>query len=144
MAPLLPNILVSVTVDPIWVLLLLMPGIVVLVLVANYLTIVEKWIERIRYRNWPTVSAVVDLVSVAYCEPDSLIPPMKSSTNNPYYQATLTYIYRYPEEQMGDYSRIFCDKGEAESWANSYKGEIVNAHVDPRDPTRSVLREEDL
>jgi hypothetical protein len=60
------------------------------------------------------------------------------------YKATLTYIYHYPEEQMGDYSRDFGDKEDAEAWANCYKGETVKVHVDPRDPTRSILREEDL
>jgi hypothetical protein len=45
---------------------------------------------------------------------------------------------------MGDYSRRFGKKEDAEAWANSYKGETVKVHVDPRDPTRSVLREEDL
>lgn len=67
-----------------------------------------------------------------------------SSSYDPYYKATLTYIYHYPEEQMGDCSREFGSKEYAESWANSYKGETVKVHVDPRDPTRSVLREEDL
>ncbi len=43
---------------------------------------------------------------------------------------------------MGDYSRQFGNKEDAESWANSYKGETVKVHVDSRDPTRSVLREE--
>ena len=104
----------------------------------------SDWIERTRYRNWPTVSAVVDIVSVAYCEDDSPIPAFQASLNNPYYLATLTYIYHYPEEQMGDYSRSFGNEDDAKSWANSYKGETVKVHVDPRDPTRSVLREDDL
>jgi len=42
------------------------------------------------------------------------------------------------------YSRSFGKKEDAEAWAASYKGEAVKVHVDPRDPTRSVLREEDL
>jgi hypothetical protein len=28
----------------------------------------------------------------------------------------------------------------ANRWVNSYKGETVRVHVDPRDPARSVLR----
>jgi hypothetical protein len=113
-------------------------------LVAICRVIVGDWIERTRCHNWPTVSAIVDIASVAYYEPDSLLPPLKARSYNRYYKATLTYIYRYPEEQMGNYSREFAEKENAEAWANSYKGETVKVHVDPRDPTRSVLREEDL
>ncbi|MFY9856157.1 MAG: DUF3592 domain-containing protein [Terracidiphilus sp.] len=117
---------------------------VALFLVVICRVIVGEWIERTRCRNWPTVPAVVDIASVAYCEPDSLLPPLKASSYNRYYKATLTYKYHYPEEQMGDYSRDFANKDDANSWANSYKGETVKVHVDPRDPRRSVLREEDL
>lgn len=130
--------------DPFSILVLLMLAVVVAVLVTVGWTIAKDWLERTRCRNWLKVSAVVDIVSVAYCEPDNLIPSMKSSSYNPYYRATLTYVYQSPEQQIGDYSRDFGNKEDAESWANSYKGETVNVHVDPRDPTRSVLREEDL
>lgn len=34
----------------------------------------RTWIKRTRGRNWPAVSAVVDIVSVASCEDDSLLP----------------------------------------------------------------------
>lgn len=85
--------------------------------------------------RWPTVDAVVDIVSVADVTDDARYPS---------YRATLTYIYHNPEEQMGDYSSDFSKKEDAEAWANSFKGESVKVHVDPRDPKRSVLREEDL
>jgi hypothetical protein len=124
------------------ILILLVAGVFMFVAICR--VIVGDWIERTRCRNWPTVSAVVDIASVAYCEPDSLLPPLKASSYNRYYKVTLTYIYHYPEEQMGDYSRDFISKENAEAWANSYKGETIAIHVDPRDPTRSVLREEDL
>jgi Protein of unknown function (DUF3592) len=105
--------------------------------------LLDNWKKRTHGRNWPTVSAVVDIVSVAFCEDDSLLP-LKADLSFPYYLATLTYSYEYPEHQMGDYKRRFGSEKDAKDWANSYKGETVKVHVDPRDPTRSVLREEDL
>ena len=102
----------------------------------------EDLIKRTRGRNWPTARAVVEIVSVSFVE-DS-IPSPKPTLDDSYYRATLTYFYNSPERQMGDYSRTFADKQEAEAWANSYKGATVNIHVDPRDPTRSVLKDEDL
>jgi len=103
---------------------------------------VDGLIKRFYGRDWPTVSAVIDIVSVALIEDE--IPSPKADLDGSYYKATLTYTYNRTEQQMGDYSRRFGDKDEAQSWANSYKGETVKVHVDPRDPTRSVLREEDL
>jgi hypothetical protein len=110
----------------------------VAVFVAIGWVVVKWWIERTRCRNWPTVTAVVDIVSVAFIKDD---PP---SRNDSYYQATLTYTYNNPEQQMGDYSRDFGNEDDAKAWANSYKGETVKVHVDPRDATRSILQEEDL
>jgi hypothetical protein len=103
---------------------------------------VEDWIDYNRGRKWPTVAAVVDVVSVAMVESKGI-----SSTAShwwPYYLATLTYSYRNPEPQTGEYKRRFGSEDDAKAWANSYKGETLKVHVDPRDPTRSVLRKEDL
>ena len=116
-----------------FVLLMLVTG--VFVLVGIFQEIVRKRIERARCRVWPTTSAKIDLVSVADVTDDARFPT---------YRATLTYLYRNPEEQMGDYSRDFGSEKEANAWANSYKGETVKAYVNPRDPARSFLREEDL
>jgi hypothetical protein len=104
--------------------------------------IVKELVERTVGRKWPTVSAVVDIVSVAFIEDDT--PGMRGYPNLSHYKATLTYTYNNPEQQMGDYSRDFANEADAKAWANSYKGETVKVHVDPRDPTRSVLREEEL
>jgi hypothetical protein len=106
--------------------------------------ILDDWKKRTRGRNWPTVSAVIDSVSVTLKE--SKLPSSGAVHNWPTYRATLTYSYRNPEAQKGDYSRSFGydNEDDAKAWANSYKGETVKVHVDPRDPTRSVLREEDL
>lgn len=113
------------------------------ILVAICWGIVEEWIERTRGRSWPTVSAVIDIVSVAFIEDDG-IPSPKADLVDSHYKATLTYTYNNPEQQMGDYSRDFANEDDANAWANSYKGETIKVHVDPRDPTRSVLRKEDL
>ncbi|MGA9461371.1 MAG: DUF3592 domain-containing protein [Terracidiphilus sp.] len=104
-------------------------------LVAIFRAILGNWIERTRGRGWPTASAHVDIVSVADVTDDARFPS---------FLATLTYVYRNPEQQMGDYSRRFGNRDDAQVWADSYKGETVKVHIDPRDPTRSVLREEDL
>jgi hypothetical protein len=143
MTPLIANILIYAG-GPITrfeiILFSLAAGAVILVGICQ--AIIGKWIERTRGRNWPTVSAIIDVVSVAFIEDD--IPSPKADLDHPYYLATLTYFYNNPEQQMGDYSRRFGDKDEAQAWVNSYKGETVKVHVDPPDPTRSVLREEDL
>jgi hypothetical protein len=122
------------------VLVLLVAGAVIFEGVCEHF--IKKWIKRTRGRNWPTVSATIDIVSVAFI-PDET-PSMKAYPNFSYYLATLTYTYNNPEQQMGEYSRRFGNEDDAKAWANSYKGETVTVHVDPRDPTRSVLREEDL
>jgi hypothetical protein len=101
---------------------------------------VEDWIERTRGRNWPTVSAVIEIVSVAFIQD----PTPRYALDTSHYKATLTYVYQYFKDQTGDYSRDFAKKEDAEAWANSYKRETVKVHVDPRDPTRSVLRDEDV
>lgn len=106
--------------------------------------LVDTWIRRTRGRNWPEVSAVIDIVSVVVCDDDSPIPAPRPDLDFPYYMAQLTYVYHHPDLQMGEYNRRFGNKDDAESWANSYKGQTVTVHVDPRDPARSVLREEDL
>ncbi len=113
-----------------------------IILAGIFRGIVEEWIERTRGRDWPMVSAVIDAVSVTLVESKGI--SSLAVHYWPSYLATLTYSYRSPGQQMGDYSRSFGNKDDAEAWANSYKGETVKVHVDPRDPTRSVLREEDL
>ena len=122
------------------ILMLLVAG--AYVLAAACWGAVEEWIDYNRGRKWPTVSAVVDVVSVTMVESKGI-----SSTANhswPYYRATLTYSYRDPEAQTGEYKRNFANEDDAKAWANSYKGETLKVHVDPRDPTRSLLREKDI
>jgi hypothetical protein len=108
--------------------------------VAFYRRFFVQWLNGIRGRNWPAVSASVDIVSV--------VKQVESTGHGDIvnYLATLTYFYRNPELQTGDYSRLFGRDEEeyAQTWANSYKGSTVTVHVDPLDPSRSVLRTESL
>jgi hypothetical protein len=60
------------------------------------------------------------------------------------HKALLTYSYRNPELQSGDYSRSFGAEDDAKDWADTCKGLKVMVRVDPRDPARSVLRPEDI
>lgn len=107
---------------------------------ARYWRFVAQWCDGIRGREWARVSAVIDVVSV-----------VKQTEQTRYgeervigYEGTLTYFYRNPELQMGEYCRIFDEEDEAQSWASSYKGRALMVHVDPRDPTKSVLRKDEL
>ena len=98
-----------------------------------------QWFNGMRGRDWLSVSAVIDVVSV-----------VKQTEQGRYgetiigYLATLTYFYRNPELQMGEFSQMFDSEEEAKSWMDSYKGRSVMVHVNPRDPTVSVLRKEEM
>ena len=98
-----------------------------------------QWIQGIRGRDWGTMSAVIDIVSVL---PKTI--QGRGGEQIVGYVGTLTYFYRNPDLQSGDYSSMFNTETEAREWADSYKGSSVTVHVDARDPTRSVLRKEEL
>ncbi|MGA3334088.1 MAG: hypothetical protein ABSC62_07985 [Terracidiphilus sp.] len=113
----------------------------VVIVSALYWRFFVQWLRGIRGRDWTAISAVIDVVSVV---PQTMQTRYGESVVG--YLATLTYFYRNPELQMGEYSRMF-DKDEeedAQAWAASYKGCTVMVHVDPRDPSNSVLRKEGL
>lgn len=86
-----------------WLILILLFAAAVM-LVGLCWQLSDSWKKRAHGRNWPTVNAVIDVVSVAFFEDDGLIPASQPSLDNPYYKATLTYIYNYPDQQIGDYS----------------------------------------
>jgi hypothetical protein len=119
---------------------------VALAIVAGGFTYVEhrwrffrQWLRGKRGGDWPTVNAMIDVVSVVVETEQSRYGERVIG-----YQATLTYFYRNPELQMGEYCRMFDGEVEANEWANSYKGCNVLVHVDPRDPASSALLDGDL
>lgn len=106
---------------------------------ARYWRFFVQWLGGVRGRDWTAISAVIDVVSV--------VVQTEQGRYGDYvvgYLATLTYFYRNPELQMGEYSRMFDKESDAQAWAASYKGRNVMVHVDPRDPAHSVLRKEEL
>jgi hypothetical protein len=99
-----------------------------------------QWLSGLRGRDWTVVSAVVDVVSVV----PQTEPVRGYGVEVVGYLATLTYFYRNPELQTGDYSRMFDNEEDGQAWAAFFKGRSVMVHVDPRDSSRSVLRKEEL
>jgi hypothetical protein len=97
-------------------------------------------LSGIRGRDWSAVLASIDVVSVV----PQTEPVRGYAVETVGFLSTLTYFYRSPELQTGDYSRMFDNEKDAQAWAASFKGRTVTVRVDPSDPTRSVLREEDL
>jgi hypothetical protein len=114
-------------------------GFAAISLAARYWRFFTQWLSGIRGRDWASVSAVVDVVSVV---PQTVQTRYGQQIAG--YLATLTYFYRNPELQSGEYSRLIDKEEEAQTWAASYKGKTVMVHVDPRDPSKSVLRKEEL
>ena len=121
-----------------WPVYLVVAVVCVIIGTASSRQFLIQWLNGIRGRDWPEISAVIDLVSVQ--------KRVESTGRGTYvtYVAMLTYVYHNPELQTGDYDRLFQSEDEAQAWANSYKGSTVKVHVDPRDPAHSVLRKEDL
>lgn len=104
-----------------------------------------KWWEEKWARDWPMVPAVIDLVTTATWEQDESLAGGGPPTPTIYeHKALLTYSYRNPEPQSGDYSRSFGSDDDAKDWADSCKGLKVMVRVDPRNSARSVLRAEDI
>ena len=117
-------------------LMILVPG--VAILLGAYWQFFAQWLRGVGGRKWPTVAAVIDLISVQ--------KRVQSTGKGDIvtYVALLTYVYHNPDLQTGDYDKSFSDEDEAQDWASSFKGCTVLVHVNPRNPSRSVLRAEDL
>src|SRR5580698_2795371 len=92
-----------------------------------------------RGKDWGPVSAVVDVVSVV-----EQTEQTRYGERTIGFLATLTYFYRNPDLQMGEFCRMFDREVEANQWTAQLKGRNVLVHVDPRDPSRSVLRPDEL
>jgi hypothetical protein len=110
-------------------------------LAARYWGLFVQWLHGRRGRDWATIPAVIDIVSVV---PQTQQTDYGAQERVVSYLGTLTYCYHNPELQMGDFSRMFGTEAEAKAWVDSCKGRSVMVHVDPRDPSQSVLRKEEL
>jgi len=122
-----------------WHIIAIAVALVAVTSAARYWRFFVQWLEGIRGLHWAATSALIDVVSV--------VEQTAQGRYGEYvvgYLATLTYFYRNPELQTGDYSRMFNEEADAQAWAASYKGRNVMVHVDPRDPSNSVLRKEEL
>jgi hypothetical protein len=98
---------------------------------------VRKWQKQVKtrtVRDWLSVSASIDVVSVAERRDDK----------KHYYAAVLTYFYRRPDLQIGEYEREFPTKAAAQQWVKQFKGRSVMVHVNPQNPADSFLLDSDL
>lgn len=98
---------------------------------------IRKWRQGIkarRVRDWFSVPAAIDVVSVVE----------RTVDKRHYFAATLTYFYRRPELQMGEYDREFPQRTPAQEWVKQFKGRQVMVHVNPKNPANSVLLDSDL
>jgi hypothetical protein len=124
--------------------LLKRPGVYWPIIVAA-VGIIAPWVRKWRHkwrslararavRDWLSVQATIDVVSVAERHDDKKL----------YYDAVLTYFYRRPDLQMGEYEREFSQKPAAKQWTEQFKGRQVTIHVNPQNPAESFLLDSDL
>ncbi len=106
---------------------------------SRYRRYFVQWLDGMRGKEWQVLSAAIDVVSVVVQTEQTRYGERIIG-----YQGTLTYFYKNPELQMGEYARMFDIEGEANEWTASLKGVHVMVHVDPHDGTHSVLRKEEL
>jgi Protein of unknown function (DUF3592) len=113
--------------DPgaLWAILLMLIG-----AIAPWWRKLRRAILGAAAENWPVVPASIDVVSVVERADES----KKVS-----HIATLTYFYRNPDLQMGEYEREFPLKAVAESWVAQFKSRQVMVRVNPKHPEESVL-----
>ncbi len=100
-----------------WYIFLFSMAIMAVTFAARYRWFFVQWLDGIRGRDWTAVSAVIDVVSVV-----AQTESTRYGERIIGYLATLTYFYRNPELQMGEYSRLLSDENEAQVWSASYKG----------------------
>jgi hypothetical protein len=114
--------------------------------IAAVLGIVARWWRKSRRlakkrfvsraaQGWLTVSAAIDVVSVA---------EHVDSDGKKYFLAALTYFYKRPNLEMGDYQREFTQKAVAQEWVKQFKNRHVMVHVNPKNPADSILLDDDL
>jgi len=60
------------------------------------------------------------------------------------FAGVLTYFYRNPELQVGEYERMFPSKPEAERWVEQFRHRTVMVHVNPARPRDSCVLDSDL
>lgn len=101
---------------------------------------VLRWVRSGPAGEWPTICATIEVVSVV----EQIREGRYNTADVIGYTASLTYFYRNPELQMGEYERGFPLRSAAERWAESFKNKPVVVHVNPKDPTDSVLLEGEL
>jgi hypothetical protein len=124
---------------PAWLIYLIVIGLIAGPIVALRWRLIVQRVRGSEGRKWPTISATIDDFFV---REETLMTRYGERVMS--YPTTLRYVYHNPEIEIGEYLRLFDDRDEAQAWANSFKGCTVMIHVDPRNPSRSVLRKEDV
>jgi hypothetical protein len=95
--------------------------------------------EHAAARSWPVAIATIDVVSVS-----EVLVESHGSSETTGFKATLTYFYRNPELQIGEYERFFPLASVARAWVGQFKGRQASVHVNPQRPGESVLLDADI
>ncbi len=104
----------------------------------------RKFIE-FKVRSWIMVPATIDIVTVVeHTEQESRSRASLYQPTSVYYVAVLTYFYRLPDLETGEYERNFDIENEAQHWADQFKGQQVMVQVNPKNPSESYLLDDEV
>ena len=125
--------------------LLIIALVVVSLLITPLWNLLKRKFIAYKVHSWTAIPATIDIVTVVEREEQESRSRFSFyQSTSVYYVAVLTYFYRLPELETGEYERKFDLDTAAQHWADQFKGRQVMVQVNPKDPSESYLLDDEV